>query len=250
MCLKQNDHGRNDVVISQLFNLTTDDKSDTDEEYISFQMLCSSYDVENEFILVASIRTDRDEVNDIIPRKIPHLNRNSMYVLKFMKIPLISFKHKPNSPRNFIVNQEEDERPLTLILTSLNRPPSNNSNHNESTEISNLNSSENRQLFLANLLNEFDQRGIKLRHKYPKIYRDLCMYVEDNRPFTPVCLFPRDLNKNNLFMCLIMPNSEPINYTWLYENKDNSKINQNGHKSGNLNKSDDRIDLSQYFYIV
>jgi hypothetical protein len=90
-----------------------------------------------------------------------------------------------------------------LILTSLKRSKKTHLDIDTSSS-----SSEDRQLFLANLLNEFQSRDIVLRDKYPKLYRDLCMYVEDNKPFTPVCLFPRDLKRDNLFMCLIMPNSD------------------------------------------
>ena len=89
-------------------------------------------------------------------------------------------------------------------------------------------------------------RGIKLRDKYPKIYRDLCLYVEENRPFTPLCLFPRDLNKNNLFMCLIMPDSEPVNCSWFYDTADYEKT------SFLIEKSIDSVpfNLSQYLRIL
>ena len=85
---------------------------------------------------------------------------------------------------------------------------------------------EERELFMANLLNEFQMRGIKIREKYPSIYRRLCLYVAENRPFTPCCLFPRDLSTNNLFMCLIMPDTEPTNYAWLYENEVRVELNE------------------------
>ncbi|CAF1086106.1 unnamed protein product [Brachionus calyciflorus] len=98
-----------------------------------------------------------------------------------------------------LISKEELTSGSTLILTSVNK-------------LSKSVDKESRQLFLANLLNEFNTKGINLREKYPKIYRDLCLYVEENRHFTPLCLFPRDLNCNNLFMCLIMPGSEPITY--------------------------------------
>ena len=64
-----------------------------------------------------------------------------------------------------------------------------------------------------------EERGINLRVSYPKIYSDLCRYVEVGVSFAPVCLFPRDLTKNDLFMCLIMPNSEPANYAWFYDDE-------------------------------
>jgi len=69
---------------------------------------------------------------------------------------------------------------------------------------------EERQLFLANILNELQMRGVNLRQAYPNIYQDLCLYVEENKPFAPICLFPRDATTGSLFMCLIMPKSDPV----------------------------------------
>ncbi len=63
----------------------------------------------------------------------------------------------------------------------------------------------------------FEERGINLRASYPQIYSDLCRYVAEGVKFAPVCLFPRDLTRNNLFMCLIMPHSEPADFAWFYE---------------------------------
>jgi len=153
------------------------------------------------------------------------------------KMNLLKMEHQKQN--------QEQQVPVTLILTSINR---------------NENADEGRQLFLANLINEFDSRGIKLRDQYPKIYRDLCMYVEENRPFTPVCLFPRDLNTNNLFMCLIMPNSEAAQTnSWLF-NDLNQSINSTKPnpdesltkycKQDETIKVTQQIDLDKYFCIV
>lgn len=127
----------------------------------------------------------------------------------------------------------------TLILTSLNKmnikEDVDETDDAEAMSGVDTGDEESRQLFMANLLTEFESRGINIKTKYPKLYRDLCLYVEQNKPFTPLCLFPRDLSKNNLFMCLILPNSEPANYSWLYE------------CNNNLEKS---LNLSNYLYIV
>jgi predicted transposase YdaD len=225
-----------------------------------------------EFILLISINTNPNQLDENYePRKVQHMNKKGMFVLKFMKMSLYSKDEHSNklcgiknnkkeltvkddqtqtSERiNLLEMQQQQKKqeqpaPVTLILTSIKR---------------NENADEDRQLFLANLINEFDSRGIKLRDKYPKIYRDLCMYVEENRPFTPVCLFPRDVNTNNLFMCLIMPNSEAAQTnSWLF-NDLNQSIN--AVKSNNQNqltytkqnetiKATRQIDLDKYFCIV
>ena len=177
--------------------------------------------------MLASIRIDENETENVteatvtyLPRKNTHKN---MHVLKFMKMQLYFGQEKgvdvKASTRLASPQTIAHDLPPTLILTSLRR--------NDRIDDSSLDETrqEDRELFMANLLNEFQMRGIKLREKYPKIYRNLCLYVDEHRPFTPCCLFPRDLTSNNLFMCLIMPDSEPTNYAWLYENEMHASVN-------------------------
>lgn len=166
-----------------------------ESEIKNFTDLIQSYGPQKEFILLVSIKLDSKSLNgEAKTKKFGMDTRGFTYIFKYMRMNLrIDLKR----------DQQELSPPSTLILTSLNKA-------SKSCD------RENRQLFMANLLNEFQSRGISLREKYPKIYRDLCLYVEENRTFTPLCLFPRDVNKNNLFMCLIMPGSDPISYqTWL-----------------------------------
>lgn len=185
----KNQSSTNNVAMNLFANHYIFDETKQENGYESFIKMCIDYDPLNEFILIVSVRLD---LND----------RNQNYVLRFIKV-------------KFIADLSKDQTSDTLILTGLKAE--NSFKSDEAT-------SEDRRIFLANLLIEFETRGIELRSKYPKIYRDLCLYVEDNKHFTPVCLFPRDLNKNNLFMCLIMPNSEQCNYSWLYD-YENEKIN-------------------------
>lgn len=181
----------NNVVLNIFNNQHISDSTFQESGLELFNKTMDDYDPLNEFVLLASVRMESNE-----------------FVLKFMKVKLV------NESRRL---KEHRSPPDTLILTAHKMSTSLKSNHEESTD-------EDRRIFLANLLVEFETRGIELRSQYPKIYRDLCLYVEDNRHFTPVCLFPRDLNHMNLFMCLIMPNSEQCNYSWLYD-YENESIN-------------------------
>jgi hypothetical protein len=271
----------NEIVMSQLFQNYFDSTNENrkssknklkDDEFEEFASLCNSYDPMREFVLLVSIKANPNQLDENYePRKNQHINKKGMFVSKFMKMSLYSKDEHSNkicgiksSKKELTIKddktelsekidllkiehqqKQEQSTPVTLILTSINR---------------NENSDEDRQLFLANLINEFDSRGIKLRDQYPKIYRDLCMYVEENRPFTPVCLFPRDVNTNNLFMCLIMPNSEAVqSHSWLFNDVNNSVdlANSNYIKQQNYPQQDEaikvehqQIDLDKYLCIV
>ncbi len=163
-----------------LHHYTFDSNKQQDISFDSFNTTCLNYDPLNEFILLVSIKFQSSNEN------------KNCFILKFSKIKFTNEKLLSINNNNNIINDLTSD---SLILTGLNQE---NNNSNE----------EDRQVFLGNLLVEFETRGINLRTKYPKLYRDLCLYVEDNKHFTPVCLFPRDLNKNNLFMCLITPDDQ------------------------------------------
>ena len=235
---------RNDFILKSLFNLN-DIRNLND--YNSFKRLCMEYDPKSEFILLISIQTDSNDMGNckLTANKYVY----NKYVIKYMKLKYMemnskskkqqSIKYKTDS--SFIESslltvsmlpdgeQRPDElkviddfdvgRSATLIVTSLNKLEENNED-------------ENRQIFMANLMTEFETRGIDIRLKFPNLYRDLCAYVEQNKSFAPVCIFPRDVNKNNLFMCLIVPSSEPSNYSWIYE--DNKNLENNLHLSNYL----------------
>jgi hypothetical protein len=195
------------IVSSEQTNETTEH-----ERFDSLRRLVDNYEPSRDFILLVSVHENANNVE------------TTKMALKFLKIPLrlpksnstnsdnSTTNQSVNSATNTLKHQQQQQLPLTLILTGLSKPDeaaTTARKQHEPTE-------EDRQLFLANLLNEFEMRGVNVREKYPTIYQDLCLYVEENRPFTPVCLFARDQKANSLFMCLIMPNSEPVNYPWLY----------------------------------
>ena len=93
---------------------------------------------------------------------------------------------------------DEDE-PETLILTAV---PG-------SAETENMEARKAREICFINMQRKLRQKGISLRHQYPDVYGKLCAYVSDNASFTPIAIYPLNVNSGKKFMCMIMPNSEP-----------------------------------------
>jgi hypothetical protein len=188
---KNLDKNQNNYIINQLFSNCY--KTSTNHlELETFYELCKTYNPQKEFIILVSIKVSQNKDKCFFEK-----NRQSnqsidstKYILKFIKIPFYNEDIK-------IFNNNYNN--LTMILTSF-KTFTGMDNKNDINE-------KTRQLFLANLLNEFETRNINIR-SYPNVYKNLCLYVNQNKSFTPICLFPRDLHNNNLFMCLIMPNSE------------------------------------------
>lgn len=87
----------------------------------------------------------------------------------------------------------------TLILTAV--PGS------EFTE--NLEGKKARELCFANIQRKFQERGVSLQKEFPKVYGQLCKFVEKNEHFSPISIYPVDRRTGKRFMCLIMPDSEP-----------------------------------------
>jgi hypothetical protein len=185
------------------------------DDFYKFNSQLTKYNPTNEFILLISIQINSQDIpNDLIPRKRDPYRRK--YVLNFMTL-----KFMDNAQSSDLSAHKQSTSLGTLILTSLKSDATNEA--------------EDRQLFMANLLTEFELRGINLKQKYSRLYSNLCSYVEHSRPLTPLCLFPRDLNRNNLFMCLIVPNSEQAVNDWVYESKD---------------KLEEKLNLKDYLFIV
>ena len=64
-----------------------------------------------------------------------------------------------------------------------------------------------REVTFANIQKHLNQRGVELRRTYPDIYSKLCSYVENDEPFIPVTIYPRNTITGNQFVCIIMPES-------------------------------------------
>jgi hypothetical protein len=80
-----------------------------------------------------------------------------------------------------------------------------------------------RQVFFAKLQVELRERGIEIEQHYPELYNKLCDYISSNTnnqerivSFTPICLFMRHRHSQQLFMCVITPESEP-DRSWLLD---------------------------------
>lgn len=79
-----------------------------------------------------------------------------------------------------------------------------------------------RQVFFAKLQVELRERGIEIEQHYPELYHKLCNYISTNSqqeyilPFTPICLFMKHRHTQQLFMCVITPESEP-DRSWLLD---------------------------------
>jgi hypothetical protein len=79
-----------------------------------------------------------------------------------------------------------------------------------------------RQVFFAKLQVELRQCGIEIDQHYPELYHQLCDYMSSTNndsklfSFTPVCLFMRHRHSQQLFMCVITPESEP-DRSWLLD---------------------------------
>lgn len=98
----------------------------------------------------------------------------------------------------------------TLYFTSVNYTDNPEINHHM------------RHVFYAKLQVELRERGIEIERHYPELYHKLCDYIapsddqEKLYPFTPICLFMRHRYSQQLFMCVINPESEP-DRSWLLD---------------------------------
>ncbi|CAF3585271.1 unnamed protein product [Adineta steineri] len=163
-------------------------------EYNHLKELCMNYDPSKEFVCHVTIRVDADkniQPNTYVSRSIVH------------KLPEIS-------PSNSQSNIYSSNTYPTLYLTSLNYDDAINDDHHM------------RQVFFAKLQVELRQRGIEIEQHYPELYNKLCDYIsaksdhETFVPFTPICLFMRHRHSQQLFMCVITPESEP-DRSWLLD---------------------------------
>ncbi|CAF1386229.1 unnamed protein product [Rotaria sp. Silwood1] len=161
-------------------------------EYERLKELCMNYDPSKEFVCHVTIGVEADQDQT----RYTCVSRTTIH-------KLLDVLPKSQS------NSNSSSTYPTLYLTSLNYGNNNNNYHM-------------RQVFFAKLQVELRERGIEIEQHYPELYNKLCDYISTNSdnekilPFTPVCLFMRHRYSQQLFMCVITPESEP-DRSWLLD---------------------------------
>ncbi|NXA40470.1 AJM1 protein, partial [Eudromia elegans] len=121
-------------------------------------------------------------------------------VRKYAKVALAS-----SSPEKKILKKERDME--TLILT----PPPGTADIDKAGE----EGRKAREVCFIHIQRELRIRGVFLRHEFPRVYEQLCDFVESNKRFTPTTIYPIDKRTGKQFMCMIMAASEPRTLDWV-----------------------------------
>ncbi|XP_043914759.1 apical junction component 1 homolog [Protopterus annectens] len=153
----------------------------------------NQYDPDECFLLNVSVAVGKKVPENPSPKfQVPT-------VRKYAKVALAS-----SSPEKMLKTEKDME---TLILTP---PPGTSDIDKEGEE-----GRKAREICFINIQRELRIRGVFLRHEYPKIYEQLCDFVEKNKRFTPTCIYPIDKRTGKQFMCMIMAASEPRTLDWV-----------------------------------
>uniref|UniRef100_UPI00398E772B apical junction component 1 homolog n=1 Tax=Pristiophorus japonicus TaxID=55135 RepID=UPI00398E772B len=164
-------------------------------EYLKeIQEAGKQYDPEECFLLNVSIALGQKVPENPSPRL------QTPTVRRFAKIALAS-----TSPEKKVFKGDDEME--TLILT----PPPGTTDIDKEGE----SGRKAREVCFINVQRELRIRGVFLRHEYPKIYQDLCEFVESNKRFTPTTIYPIDKRTGKQFMCMIMAASEPLTLEWV-----------------------------------
>lgn len=158
------------------------------------QQAGKEYDPNECFLLNVSIA-----VGELVPNR-PSPRLQAPTVRKYAKVSLAS-----SSPDKKVLKKDAEME--TLILTP---PPGTPDIDKEGEE-----GRKAREVCFVNIQRELRTRGVFLRHEYPKIYNQLCEFVETNKRFTPTTIYPIDKRTGKQFMCMIMAASEPRTLDWL-----------------------------------
>lgn len=121
--------------------------------------------------------------------------------------------------RSMVFKLSENMHPTPILSSTYPTLFFSSINYNSGDE----NNSHMRHVFFAKLQTELRERGIEIEEHYPELYNKLCDYISNERtdheklyPFTPICLFMRHRQSEQLFMCVITPESEP-DRSWLLD---------------------------------
>ncbi|KPP78050.1 hypothetical protein Z043_102482 [Scleropages formosus] len=137
------------------------------------------YDPSECFLLNVSVA-----VGDQVPDR-PSPRVQGPTVRKYAKVALAS-----SSPEKRVFKRESEME--TLILTP---PPGTSDIDKEGEE-----GRKAREICFINIQRELRTRGVFLRHEYPKIYQQLCEFVENNKRFTPTTIYPIDKRSGKQFI--------------------------------------------------
>lgn len=158
------------------------------------QLAGNEYDPNECFLLNVSVA-----VGELVPNR-PSPRVQAPTVRKYAKVSLAS-----SSPDKKVLKKDNEME--TLILTP---PPGTPDIDMEGEE-----GRKSREVCFVNIQRELRTRGVFLRHEYPKIYSQLCEFVESNKRFTPTTIYPIDKRTGKQFMCMIMAASEPRTLDWV-----------------------------------
>lgn len=143
------------------------------------------YEPEEEFVLNLAIVAGKME--DLPANPIPR--RKVSTVLQVVKIPLSSQLKKTAPSPNLPGDANTEVKVFYLPKCARHEF---------------VNDSEARRHYCRNISKNLKQYGIRLKHDYPDVYGKLCLYVDQNVPFTePLTVYGNQGKK--IVMCKIMP---------------------------------------------
>ena len=143
------------------------------------------YEPEEEFVLNLAIVAGKME--DLPANPIPR--RKVSTVLQVVKIPLSS-QLKKTAPSSNLPGDANTEVKVFYLPKCARHEF--------------VNDSEARRHYCRNISKNLKQYGIRLKHDYPDVYGKLCLYVDQNVPFTePLTVYGNQGKK--IVMCKIMP---------------------------------------------
>uniref|UniRef100_A0A2K5EEZ4 Apical junction component 1 homolog n=1 Tax=Aotus nancymaae TaxID=37293 RepID=A0A2K5EEZ4_AOTNA len=117
------------------------------------------------------------------------------------------WRWRPAAPRGRPRTRSREPDMETLILT----PPPGTAGLDQDGEAGR----RAREVAFIHIQRELRLRGVFLRHEFPRVYEQLCEFVEANRRFTPTTIYPTDRRTGRPFMCMIMAASEPRALDWV-----------------------------------
>lgn len=190
------------------------------ELYAELIKLCKSYNPETRLVLYVAVCIVSE-----VPTKGAAVKWERQIVSRCAKLRLSSSVTSSSqsqmptylSPKAKVRNKDrlhKDKETLnktasteTLILTS------NSANFHQK---SNTTVQKIREISFNNIQLQLQKRGVNLKKHYPEVHTKLCSYVEGAcDKFTPITIYPRDNSTGKLFMCVIMPETEPDKFQTL-----------------------------------